>query len=296
MTVAASMISSVAASALLVSGLSSGDARSAESISVASVHGDVVARLEALSSEINAMKERAELAPVSRQRLASAARAADVESAERPASGDEASAHVAAEPATPSGSWPGGHETAHGTIQAILQLGTESEEAADLFAQAAEAGQLHELLAAMEEAMEDVPESADKHFDRATAYYGAARALPSNVDGNWWVDSNNAFTKALEYDPEHWKARYSKARNMAFWPVAYGGQAEAIRHFETLAEQQESGLGDPSRASDHPKTYVWLGNLYAQQGRTDEARAAWQRGLAAFPGDAWLAERLASLR
>ncbi len=187
--------------------------------------------------------------------------------------------------------WPGGALSASDAIRAILEAGVNSPEASELWAEAAANGQLHGLLAEMERQMEDVPESADKHFDRARAYYAAAGSFPSNNDGNWWVDSNMAFDKALEYDPEHWDARYQKARNMAFWPVAYGGQAEAVRHFETLADQQEHR---PSETR-HAKTYVWLGNLYDQQGKTDAARAAWERGLARFPGNSQLLGRLATL-
>ncbi|QDV09235.1 Tetratricopeptide repeat protein [Planctomycetes bacterium Poly30] len=191
--------------------------------------------------------------------------------------------------------WPGGHASAADTIRAILDGDVTGEDVAGLWEEAAANGQLHDLLAAMEAEMENVPESADKHFDRARAYYSAAQAMPSNGDGNWWVDSNEAYSSALKYDPQHWEARYQKARNMSFWPVAYGGQAEAVKHFERLADQQESGNVTAGNAANYPKTYVWLGNLYAQQGKTAQARAAWERGLAAFPGDGWLLERLNSL-
>lgn len=187
--------------------------------------------------------------------------------------------------------WPGGAATAAAGFQRILEAGVISAEASELWAEAAAQGQLHELLAAMEERLADEPESAGKHYDRARAYYAAARALPSNSDGNWWVDSNNAYNQVLELDPEHWDARYEKARNMAFWPVAYGGQAEAIRHFEILTRQQEARSSEPRFA----QTYVWLGNLYDQQGRTEDARAAWTRGLSFYPDNGWLKEKLATL-
>ena len=187
--------------------------------------------------------------------------------------------------------WPGGTTDARSALERILAAGINGTDAAALWAEAAENGQLHELLAAMEEHMADLPETAGKHYDRARAYYSAARAFPSNGDGNWWVDSNNAYTQALELDPAHWDARYEKARNMAFWPVAYGGQAEAIRHFEVLARQQEGRDAEPRFAD----TYVWLGNLYDQQGRLEDARAAWTKGLSMFPGNDRLAEKLATL-
>lgn len=187
--------------------------------------------------------------------------------------------------------WPGGATNAQEAILAILDAGLDSGTASELWSEAAEQGRLHELLAAMEEHMESVPESAQKHVDRARSYYAAARAHPSNADGNWWVDSNNAYSKALESDPGHWEARYQKARNMSFWPVAYGGQAEAIRHFEILREQQGSDGSNPR----HAQTYLWLGNLYDQQGKQDQAQAVWSEGLGLFPSNSSLSQKLDSL-
>lgn len=188
--------------------------------------------------------------------------------------------------------WPGDTESAMDAFQAILAAGIDSEEARALWAEAAENGQLHELLEEMELAMEGEPETADKHFQLARGYYSAARVKPDNRDGNWWVDSDDAFDQALELDPQHWDARYQKAVNQSFWPTAYGGQAEAIRNFEILLDQQETREPEERFA----KSYVWLGNLYDQQGRTEMARQTWERGLALHPGHTWLQSRLDSLK
>ena len=105
------------------------------------------------------------------------------------------------------------------------------------------------------------------------------------------MDSDQAFARALELDSEHWESRSQMARNKSFWPAAYGGQAEAIRQFETLIRQQERGAPEPRFAS----TYLWLGNLYDQQGRTELAQQVWSRGLGLFPDDSSLADKLDSL-
>ena len=183
------------------------------------------------------------------------------------------------------------HPDLSSTIAAVFEAGVDTAQARELWAEAAARGQLHELLAAMEERLQDVPETASKHFDRGRAYYAAARAFPQNVDGNWWVDSDRAFSLALELDPHHWEARYAKAHNMSFWPTVYGGQAEAVRHFEILAEQQTQMSSEPR----HALTYLWLGNLYDQQGRSDLARKTWKRGLDLFPGNDSLQRKLNSL-
>ena len=68
----------------------------------------------------------------------------------------------------------------------------------------------------------------------------------------------------------------------------FGKQAEAIQNFETLVAQQENAPSQPQFA----QTYLWLGNLYLQQGKTDEAKAAYEHGLAKFPGDEDLLKQL----
>ncbi|MEM6928274.1 MAG: tetratricopeptide repeat protein, partial [Myxococcota bacterium] len=60
--------------------------------------------------------------------------------------------------------------------------------------------------------------------------------------------------------------------------------------FETLVDQQGASTDRPEFA----KTYWWLGNLYDQQGRSDDARVAWEKGLALFPGDPTLIGKLAA--
>ena len=188
-------------------------------------------------------------------------------------------------------SWPGGMASASSALQRILDLGVDSAEARELWEEAEKNDQLHALLEEMERHMESVPESANKHFERARAYYSAARVRPWNMKGNWWVDSDDAFAKALELDPNHWEARYTKAHNQSFWPTAYGGQAEAIRHFEILVDQQGGSTAEPKYA----KTYLWLGNLYDQQGKSELAAQAWNQGLALFPDNDYLKKKLESL-
>jgi tetratricopeptide (TPR) repeat protein len=68
----------------------------------------------------------------------------------------------------------------------------------------------------------------------------------------------------------------------------FGKQAEAINNFETLVAQQESLPSKPEFA----QTYLWLGNLYLQQGKNDQAKEAYAKGLAKFPGDEDLLKQL----
>jgi tetratricopeptide (TPR) repeat protein len=105
------------------------------------------------------------------------------------------------------------------------------------------------------------------------------------------MKADGAFDQALELDPRHWDARFSKAISLAFWPPIFGKQAGAVKNFETLMLQQEEAGG--ASQPQYAQTYQFLGNLYMQQGNSQKAREIWSRGLRFFPNDATLKESLA---
>jgi len=107
--------------------------------------------------------------------------------------------------------------------------------------------------------------------------------------GAWALKADRAFDRALETDPSQWSARFCKAISLSFWPPIFGKQGEAIDQFEILMKQQESRS---SHRSEESQTYLYLGNLYAQQGKIDKAREVWQRGLSLFPDDQELRSKM----
>lgn len=100
--------------------------------------------------------------------------------------------------------------------------------------------------------------------------------------------ADKQYDKALKIDNEHWGARFSKAMSLSNWPAMLGKQPEAMKHFNILIEQQERKQPQPQ----FTQSYVVLGNLYSQQGKMEEARKVWQRGLKRFPNDKTLRARL----
>ena len=84
------------------------------------------------------------------------------------------------------------------------------------------------------------------------------------------------------------RARFTKAMSLSFWPPVFGKQGEAIQHFEILANQQEEG--PPS--GHFAQTYLLLGNMYAEQGKSEKALEAWERGLGYFPSNESLNKQL----
>ena len=106
--------------------------------------------------------------------------------------------------------------------------------------------------------------------------------------GMWATRADRSFDAALELDERHWDARFTKAVSLSFWPPVFGKQGEAIQNFEILVAQQTGGPGEPRFA----QTHLLLGNLYTQVGNQEKALAAWETGLALFPGDEELAKQL----
>lgn len=100
--------------------------------------------------------------------------------------------------------------------------------------------------------------------------------------------SNELLTEALELDPTHWGARFALAMNHYHTPAFLGRTGDAVRHLETLLEQQGERNDRPRLA----EPYLLLGDLYLRTKRVGDARAVWTRGMRLFPSDARFAERL----
>ncbi len=67
-----------------------------------------------------------------------------------------------------------------------------------------------------------------------------------------------------------------------------GRGAEAVKHFETLIDQQNAS---GTRQPHHAMPYVFLGNMYGQQGEQQKALELWEAGYALFPNTDELAKR-----
>lgn len=163
------------------------------------------------------------------------------------------------------------------------------DEAAAIWAAAAEAGTIDEIVEQFRERARANPDNAD---DQARLGYALIQQLQRAGDpmtqANLASQADKSFDEALDIDESHWGARFSKAVSYSFWPPVMGKQPEAIRHFETLVRQQEGMNSRPEFA----QTYLYLGNLYDQQGNAERAREIWQQGMTLFPADPELQERV----
>jgi tetratricopeptide (TPR) repeat protein len=165
------------------------------------------------------------------------------------------------------------------------------EERRQVWAQIKEAGLMDEVIASIEQNAKDNAGSADAQCELAHAYFEKLQTVTDGPEkGKWAMMADNNLDKALELNPNHWDARFSKAVGLSFWPPIFGKQAEAVSQFEILKKQQEeSGATKPEFA----QTYLFLGNMYQQQGKSDKAVETWQKGVSMFPDNADMKKLLA---
>ncbi len=172
--------------------------------------------------------------------------------------------------------------TAEEAIAALFDPSLEGMEREEFWQRVRQAGLVDDVIAAYEERAAAFPDDPDVQVDLGRAYIEKIQEVGAGpMAGVWATKADGQFDQALAIDERHWEARFSKAVSLSFWPPVFGKQNEAIRQFEVLVDQQDTG----PRHGGHAQTHLLLGNLYQQIGKHDEALAAWEHGLSLFPDD-----------
>lgn len=154
-----------------------------------------------------------------------------------------------------------------------------------------DAGKLDPVIAELEQRTANDPRAAEYPAALGQAYLQKCGTIKDmREQAVLAMQADKLFDTALTLDPANWEARFTKAVGMSYWPSTLNKGDEVIQHFQTLIEQQEAQTPQPHFA----ETYAWLGDQYQKSGRTDDARAVWQRGAALFPADEKLREKLSS--
>lgn len=151
-----------------------------------------------------------------------------------------------------------------------------------------DAGVMDEVIKKFEDLAKASPNDTKVQMDLANAYLAHLQ-----FDSTKWPLSMKAdavFDNVLAIDEKHWEARFTKAVSYTFWPDFLGKKGEAISHFETLIQQQESMPVD----EDQAETYLFLGNLLEAKGDSAKAKEVWKKGVRRHPQHAELAKKLGS--
>lgn len=164
--------------------------------------------------------------------------------------------------------------------------GIEEEE---LWEEIRKTGRMDEVLAEYERLAKLQPDNPDVQTALGTAYIQKIFDIGSGpLAGKFGTLADEAYDRALEADPEHWEARFSKAVSLSNWPEFLGKTGEAIHQFEILVEQQERQTAKPYFA----QTYFILGNMHQRTGDTEKALEVWRRGLELFPDEEEFREQI----
>jgi tetratricopeptide (TPR) repeat protein len=138
-----------------------------------------------------------------------------------------------------------------------------------------------EALAAFKAYAELNPNDADAHYGLGVAltskFLGGASSTLETAALS--AQADQAFSKALEIDDDHFSARWSKAFSYTFWPDFLGKGPEAIKHFEILRERH---AGDPQKPM-MKEVFHSLGNQYRKAGNFEKAKEVYEEGLKYFP-------------
>jgi tetratricopeptide (TPR) repeat protein len=176
-------------------------------------------------------------------------------------------------------------------LQELLAPGLTREEKLAKWRAIDAAGAIDDVIALFEQFAREHPESPGAQVELGGAYLQKVFKAGNGPEaGVWATKADKAFDAALAVDDHSWDARFSKAVSLSFWPPVFGKGTEAIKHFEILVGQQGEQASEPKFA----QTWVLLGNLYQQLGKSEQALATWEKGLTMFPGNAQLEQQIAN--
>lgn len=243
------------------------------------------ARLDAQDSRIEQLNAKLDALAASMERVRAelaAPRVERVEASKPPAPKDDENSTAGAAPVAIAKE-KGAKLDLDATLRKLRDPATTHEDEQELWQQIAAAGEVQEAIDALEEMAENDPANADLQVDLGYAYI--QKLFTENnpmAKGTLAMQADGCYDRALQLDPEHWEARFSKAISYSFWPAITGKQAEAVKQFETLIGQQEKSN---ARKPEYASTYTLLGNLYKAQGKADLAKQTYEKGLVLFPDD-----------
>jgi len=132
------------------------------------------------------------------------------------------------------------------------------------------------------------PQASNAHLNYGFAYVDKIPAAGTITQVILANNALTAFSKSLEIKPS-WIAYYTRGNSYLFWPRIFGRTPLGLADLNEALKIQKAEARKPF----HARTYVALGDGYWKMDEIDKATATWNEGLALFPDNAALKERLA---
>ena len=109
------------------------------------------------------------------------------------------------------------------------------------------------------------------------------------------MKSSDAMSRAVEAGPRNPRVWLLKGIGAIFTPSMWGGGLDkAVEHLQKSVAYFESDKPQkPMPAWGNAEAWVWLGQVYAKQGKADAAEAAYQRAVKLEPDNGWAQALLA---
>jgi tetratricopeptide (TPR) repeat protein len=155
----------------------------------------------------------------------------------------------------------------------------------------AKAGLLDNVVAVLEENVEENADDPEAHAQLGHAYTQKIFTVSEVEKMRWAMQAHWSYDEAIQLDDHHWEARFSKAVSYSFAPPIFGLQPKAIEHFEVLRTQQVE-QAPQKRFAD---TYELLGNMYQNSGNRTKAVEVWRQGANLYPDDNSLRDKVRAL-
>jgi tetratricopeptide (TPR) repeat protein len=178
-------------------------------------------------------------------------------------------------------------------VDALLSPQTSFNDKQAVWKKLKDAGELDQAIAELKQRAVNNPNDANIPVTLGETQLHKADVLSRNGGnlnelGILGMQADQSFDAALKLDPANWEAQFFKATSLSYWPAELNKGPEVIQRLSHLIDQQEAMAPQPQFA----QTYVVLGNQYLKSGKPDYAQQTWQLGLANFPNDPTLREKI----
>jgi tetratricopeptide (TPR) repeat protein len=142
-------------------------------------------------------------------------------------------------------------------------------------------------IAFFEKLVADHPTSSNAFLNYGFAYVDKIPAAGSITQVIMANSALTQFTKSIDLKPT-WIALYTRGNSYLYWPKIFARASLGVADLEKAYAIQKA---EPKK-SYHVRVYISLGDGYWKTENLDKAKAIWKEGMAQFPDNQGLKDRL----